>query len=215
MQNKFIEMLKLQNTFNTNTNGAKWIEGITREGRIINWYRCIYMEACEAIDSLNWKHWKDINKEEDIENVKIELVDIWHFLMSQLITDKGLDDATHSCLYFYKAVEAVEYSKEPTLINCLDTIITQSSNKELPIEMFFLAVKEIENFSMDDVYVLYIGKNCLNQFRQDNGYKDGSYKKIWNGKEDNVYMQNILHDSPETTYKELYILLENIYKDLD
>ena len=31
-------------------------------------------------------------------------------------------------------------------------------------------------------------KNVLNFFRQDNGYKDGSYIKLWDGKEDNQHL---------------------------
>jgi hypothetical protein len=41
------------------------------------------MEAAEAIDSFNWKHWKNIESEPDLDNAKVELVDIWHFIMLQ------------------------------------------------------------------------------------------------------------------------------------
>jgi hypothetical protein len=46
--------------------------------------------------------------------------------------------------------------------------------------------------SFDELYKTYIGKNVLNFFRQDHGYKEGSYIKIWNGKEDNEYLSEIL-----------------------
>ena len=49
----------------------EWIKGVTKDNRKIDWFRCIYMEAAEAIDSLNWKHWKDINKPDDMNNAKI------------------------------------------------------------------------------------------------------------------------------------------------
>jgi hypothetical protein len=62
-----------------------WTEGATKEGRQISWLRCIYMEAAEAIDSFNWKHWKNIESEPDLDNAKVELVDIWHFIMSEAI----------------------------------------------------------------------------------------------------------------------------------
>jgi hypothetical protein len=29
-------------------------------------------------------------------------------------------------------------------------------------------------------------------FRQDNGYKDGTYNKVWNGREDNEYLADIM-----------------------
>ena len=38
----------------------------------------------------------------------------------------------------------------------------------------------------------YIGKNVLNMFRQDHGYKAGTYIKIWDGREDNEHLVEIL-----------------------
>ena len=64
---KIEEMYKLQDKLNRDTNGAEWAtSGMTKEGREINWLRCIYMETAEAIDSMNWKHWKDINSSDDL-----------------------------------------------------------------------------------------------------------------------------------------------------
>jgi hypothetical protein len=37
-----------------------------------------------------------------------------------------------------------------------------------------------------------MGKNVLNKFRQDNGYKQKTYQKIWDGQEDNVYLMDII-----------------------
>ena len=37
-----------------------------------------------------------------------------------------------------------------------------------------------------------MGKNILNRFRQDNGYKEKKYTKIWNGQEDNVYLMHVI-----------------------
>lgn len=214
MKNNFKEMFGLQDKLNINTNGAKWKKGTTVQGRNINWYRCIYMETAEAIDSLNWKHWKDINKTDDLENLKIELVDIWHFLMSQAIVDKGLDKAINDSYKVFMMFSNTTYQNDLTLLDILEKIILISANKELPTELFYRAVNIINGFSMKDVYLLYIGKNCLNQFRQDNGYKDGSYIKIWNGKEDNVYMQQILDENPNITYDNLYSSLNVIYSEL-
>ena len=53
-------MLKLQQKLNDETNGLNWEEGYTKEGKLISWRRCIYMECAELIDSFSWKHWKNI-----------------------------------------------------------------------------------------------------------------------------------------------------------
>ncbi len=212
MQSKLIEMFNLQNTLNTNTNGSEWTKGITLQGRTINWYRCIYMEAAEAIDSLNWKHWKDINSSDDIENVKIELVDIWHFIMSQLIVEHGFNEAIKYSLKIYSDTSHMTINTE--LVDTLEGMIRRAAMQYIPLGDFFVAVRQLSDFTMDDVYTLYIGKNCLNQFRQDNGYKDGTYTKIWNGQEDNVHMQKIINNNPNITYNELYAALEETYKQI-
>ena len=56
----------------------------------------------------------------------------------------------------------------------------------------FIDVAVQSGLNLDALYTLYVGKNILNKFRQDHGYKEGSYIKIWNGEEDNVIMQRLL-----------------------
>ena len=46
----------------------------------------------------------------------------------------------------------------------------------------------------DELYRQYVAKNVLNLFRQDNGYKQGSYLKIWDGREDNEHLVEIMHE---------------------
>jgi dimeric dUTPase (all-alpha-NTP-PPase superfamily) len=81
----FTNMLALQAKLNTETNGAIWITGVTNKGRNINWLKCISMEAAEMMDCFPWKHWKDINSSSDIENFKVEVVDVWHFALSGIL----------------------------------------------------------------------------------------------------------------------------------
>lgn len=39
--------------------------------------------------------------------------------------------------------------------------------------------------AIDSIYKNYLVKNVLNSFRKNNGYEQGTYKKIWDGEEDN------------------------------
>ncbi len=219
MQNQIKEMFELQNKLNINTNGEEWINGVTKDNRKIDWFRCIYMEAAEAIDSLNWKHWKDINKPDDMDNAKIEIVDIWHFVMSQLIKEargkeqKAIKRFTinRRDIFFPKMKEDPQ-----NLIKSLEALMLSALRKDTNkiIENYILIVEhpqyqELWNFQ--EVYALYIGKNCLNQFRQDNGYKEGTYKKLWNDKEDNVYMQNYIRDTKDFDFISLYQYLKKTY----
>ena len=90
MQNlaKIKEMFLMQQRLNDETNGLGWEDGYTKNGKLISWKRCIYMECAELIDSFAWKHWKNIAAPIDTHNVVIEIVDIWHFVMS-LVLEKS------------------------------------------------------------------------------------------------------------------------------
>ena len=48
------------------------------------WYRAIWVECAELLDHYGWKWWK--HQDADIEQVKLELIDIWHFGLSILLT---------------------------------------------------------------------------------------------------------------------------------
>ena len=50
--------------------------------------KALSQESAEAIDSLNWKWWKQ--DDDDWDNVKVELVDMLHFWVS-MCTIAGLD----------------------------------------------------------------------------------------------------------------------------
>jgi hypothetical protein len=76
-------------------------------------------------------------------------------------------------------------------------------------EFFDLVV--MSGLNLDTLYRLYVGKNILNQFRQDHGYKDGSYIKIWDGEEDNVVMKRIWEENGELTPEKLYHELTKYY----
>ncbi len=221
------EMFLLQQKLNDETNGKGWENGYTKNGKIINWKRCIYMECAELIDSFNWKHWKDIDKPIDWENAKIEVIDIWHFIMSLILEDYKINnkgDIDKLVRDFIEVVGFMRFTKEPytkdsftamELINDIEKIIHQTTGFKVDIydellrDYFAVALKCGVNLKV--LYKYYIAKNVLNKFRQEHGYKEGTYKKVWNGKEDNEVMLEIL-DSKSMGAEELYSELEEAYK---
>jgi hypothetical protein len=74
----------------------------------------------------------------------------------------------------------------------------------------FANVLQLIDMDFDQLYRLYVGKNVLNFFRQDHGYKDGSYIKVWSGLEDNEHLTELLNDldSDRADFK------DNVYKGL-
>ena len=69
----------------------------------------------------------------------------------------------------------------------------------------------------DALYTAYVGKNVLNFFRQDHGYKEGTYIKNWAGREDNEHLVEVLASldhSADDFAKEVYDSLNSRYREL-
>jgi len=222
--NKITQMLQLQQTLNDDTNGINWENGTTKHGKIIDWRRCIYLECAELIESYPWKHWKNIDATPDYANIKIEVVDIWHFVLSLGLQEYKIHhrgsienlsqkltalpnfklfcgEITPNDKDYYKNIKTVE-----KLIQTL--FCTQD------IDILFEAFIDVaiqSQLNLEALYHLYVGKNILNQFRQDHGYKEGTYIKVWNGEEDNVVMSRILDQNSDITPDELYERLKELY----
>jgi dimeric dUTPase (all-alpha-NTP-PPase superfamily) len=221
---KILQMLQLQQQLNDATNGEGWEKGVTKNGKIIDWKRCSYLECAELIESYPWKHWKNIDAEPDYANIKIEAVDIWHFIMSQGLEDYKMqnlgnietlatninklpnfqtfhEDIMPTTKNYYEQIEVVEM--------LMKTLFCEGSTEKLIESFIDVAIQS--GLNLDALYKLYIGKNILNKFRQDHGYKEGSYIKIWNGEEDNVIMQRVLEENENVSPVELYKALEKAY----
>ncbi len=218
---KILLMLQLQAQLNEATNGSDWVNGVTKNGKVINWSRCIYMECAEMVDSFSWKHWKNIDAQPDWDNLQIEVVDVWHFIISLGIEHyakmfKGSIEELAINIsqidsFSKMQTDATAFASQEEIISKVENIMALVLSKDeldldaLMIEFFDLTI--MSGLNLQTLYRLYVGKNILNQFRQDHGYKDGSYIKIWNGEEDNVVMKNIWEYNsdikPDALYKEL------------
>ncbi|MBN2815279.1 MAG: dUTP diphosphatase [Campylobacterales bacterium] len=228
---KILLMLQLQNQLNDATNGEDWTKGFTKNARKINWKRCIYMECAEMIDSFSWKHWKSLEQEADWDNLQIEVVDVWHFIMSLAIEnyaqnmrggveDLALNIANSKAFETLNEAQA-EYDTQDNIIEKVENIMrlaldsTNTALEELIDEFFDLVV--MSGLELQSLYRLYVGKNILNQFRQDNGYKEGTYIKVWDGEEDNVVMKRIWEENgdikPDVLYKELTKVYIALHKE--
>jgi len=50
----------------------------------------------------------------------------------------------------------------------------------------------------EQLYRHYVGKNVLNFFRQDHGYQEGTYVKLWQEREDNEHLSELLGSLDDT-----------------
>jgi len=224
--NRIVQMLELQQTLNDETNGLNWEEGVTKNGKKIDWRRCIYLEGAELVESYPWKHWKNIDASPDYDNIKIEIVDIWHFVMSEAlrlykvenlgsIEDIATMVANMNEFENFKAFQKSEKLDPYAEIELVEEMIkTLFCNRDInQLVIAFLTMSSKLNLKLPELYELYIGKNILNKFRQNHGYKEGSYVKIWSGREDNVVMQEILTKQSDITPEALYEALEEAYSN--
>lgn len=202
MKQAFITMLEMQDRMNQKVH-PDWI------AQQFDWYRAIWIECGELVEHYGYKWWK--KQTPDMDQVKLEAIDIWHFGMSALFADgKTLEDIAElmeSQLIGYEAVD--NDVREATELLAQHSLATKGFSVRL-----FWDLLSATGMTFDDLYQQYVGKNVLNFFRQDNGYKDGSYIKQWQGREDNEHLVEILAelDSQQPTYSdEVYQSLQQRY----
>jgi len=193
-QNKMLKCLQLQDEINKRINKT-WTKERTEE----DFFRAIWLEAAELMEELPWKWWK--KTETDYDNLQIEVVDIFHFLLSLILLKHykmdhddfftGYTDIAISLFYY-----GLEYSRKLNtneLITQVETIAKQSlMRNDTGLILTFSGIVNTVFDDFNQMYMLYIGKNILNRIRQEKGYNTGTYKKVINGLEDNKYLTQII-----------------------
>lgn len=179
------------------------------------WYRAIIMECAELMDCFPWKWWSDKNKEIDFDNVKIEVVDIWHFILSWIIETNNYD----LLIYCLSKVYDSRRKMYKNILFYIDHIIYHSIIEDLHfVLIYFFKLLKLCNISFEELAKIYFGKNILNRFRQNNGIKQGEYKRVWDGIEDNKVMLNMINAIKllplEEFEKNLWNKLNNYYNNI-
>lgn len=201
MKQKILTMLELQDAMNRKVN-SDWLDAG------YPWYRAIWTECAEMLDHYGWKWWK--HQKPDMQQVHLEIVDIWHFALSDLILhNTTLEEAAELAMKgLGEPSEAVDFR---TSIEQLAMASIQTQSADIS---HFAAVMQAAELDFDELFKTYVGKNVLNFFRQDHGYKEGSYIKMWNGREDNEHLAEILNrlDANSADFSdEVYRQLELAY----
>lgn len=173
------------------------------------YYRAVWVECAELLDHFGWKWWK--HQSPDAEQVKLEVVDIWHFGLSDLMR---ADAVTESVTRNLMAVsDGVDVNGERFRL-AVEGLAQQTLSDRLFAMEPFVAVLESLPMTLPELFRLYVGKNVLNHFRQDHGYKSGSYHKTWHGREDNAHLVELLetmHVAPAQVPEHLYEALRQRY----
>ena len=194
-------MLEMQDAMNARVN-QQWRQAGNA------WYRAIWTECAEMLDHYGWKWWK--HQQPDLDQVRLELVDIIHFAMSDYLLQS--DDLAVIAERIQQELSTPDGSDD---IRVAIELLAQSTiaNQSMHFSAFANVMGLLE-MDFDQLYRLYVGKNVLNFFRQDHGYKDGSYIKVWQGREDNEHLAELLTglDSSSGTFRDdVYQGLTNRY----
>lgn len=201
MKQKIATMLQLQDSMNSKVN-PDWRNAGNE------WYRAIWIEASEMLEHYGWKWWK--KQQPDVMQVKLEVIDIVHFALSiRLESSDALQLMADQIATEFEAPVATNDIK-----TTIELLAQQTLNDKSAHFAIIAGVMDHLGMSFDELYEVYVGKNVLNMFRQDNGYKEGTYTKIWNGREDNEYLADILQQlncNSESFKDDIYAALADCY----
>lgn len=204
MQQQIQVMLDLQNDMNSRVH-KDWRE------QNFAWHRAVWIECAEMLDHYGWKWWK--KQSPDLEQVRLELIDIWHFGLSMLLLEgRNAAEIDEAIAVEQGKDTATGKSDFPEELESFVARILESRRFDVP---GFVRLMQCIELSFTELYAAYIGKNVLNFFRQDNGYQDGSYRKLWDGREDNEHLVELLKslDSSQADFKDqLYAALSARYQ---
>jgi hypothetical protein len=204
-------MASLQSRMNSKVD-TLWIE------KKFPYLRAVVIEAAEAIEHHGWKWWK--KQACDLSQLQMEIIDIWHFLLSELLLQTADNhDETVRLLLLVNLEEPHSHILDfdgkcfaldsLTLVSKLELLIGLSVVRRLDLVLFKSLMLDC-GLTWESLFEQYVSKNVLNFFRQDHGYKEGSYLKFWAGKEDNEHLVELMDqlDSSDPSYP------ESLYKSL-
>ncbi|RWU09512.1 hypothetical protein EGC76_07755 [Pseudidiomarina gelatinasegens] len=161
--------------------------------------KAILVELGEYFEHTAYKWWK--KQSADWAQANMELIDILHFAISDAVENacaRGLnhDQAAEevAALVLAGATGKAPIADGKELIVAL----AQDGTSEKPLQCGAAFFDKLFSALVDaygdanTVYLTYIGKNALNNLRQQRGYKQGTYVKMWQGREDNEVMMDLL-----------------------
>ena len=177
----FETMLELQNKMNSVIHSNWSTQGY-------EWYRAIWIECGELMDHYGYKWWK--KQEPNLAQVQLEVIDIWHFGLSSILSnhDQAIpqiaEEMSRDLDNYYYQDQDVRKATEALASDVLST-------HQFSLRLFW-DLLHATGLDLSQLYQQYIGKNMLNIFRQEHGYKEGTYQKHWQGREDNEHLVEIL-----------------------
>lgn len=237
IENVFLEMLQRQDKVNGRVSvdwvdkavSGEWDYLFAGAEELVELAKCIPVHG-----RIGYKWW---SKGQDLTaanlNIIMELVDAWHFFMSY---DLSAANMTALAAYYkerYIAAAKISSHESKNLksrgaMNLIKQLISQCMEGSFSAYSFFHLCLRLD-VDYKTLYSVYVAKATLNTFRQDKGYKEGTYIKKWTMKdtaknifvetEDNHFlmcwlMNKLKHQENEVTDIEILGWLETTYREV-
>ncbi len=205
----WVKIIELQKKLN-NRVSPEW-EADTKQEKYDTWM-AILDETVEVLGSKKWKWWKDTAElgSIDWDNVQVELIDIFHFMLSISIQLKQQDSIFMTLMAFQKNKldgKSAGFNQQEFFDKFWSEFLMAVWQKSIPLvvvkwcEFYYLSGGDFNNLVRD-----YFIKNALNHIRQEFGYSSGKYQKMWRHPsnpsklvEDNVVAGELLKSTSDLT----------------
>ncbi len=203
----WLKIVQLQKDFNSRV-APGWEKDTNQEK--FNYWMAIMDETVEVLGSKHWKWWKDTDRMNavDWDNVQVELIDLFHFILSIALQYKMQD----TLFMQLAAFEKISKGEGNISISIKDTKFFDDFWQQFLMAVWqknlaLAVVKWTEFFYRSGGTYLtlardYFIKNALNHIRQEFGYSRGQYSKMWKHPtdpskivEDNVVAGLLLQES--------------------
>lgn len=133
-------------------------------------------------------------------SIPYQLAVVWHFMLSASIQAKFGTIALAKMEMMAELnlrQKSVQFDNQYyvltqlSLLDKLDLLVGLAAAKRTSLALFESLLQDCD-MEWNDLFKQYVGKNVLNVFRQDHGYKAGTYIKVWDGREDNEHLVEVL-----------------------
>lgn len=231
-------MLDLKHCMNMKVDPL-WIDKPSR------WYRFAWLELGELAEEFGYKDW-ELNKV-NLTKIQQELTDVWAFGLSMIIEEGMRDHrfkrdvesnwdeiepkfSDHLETHYGEIIANVSDKHEKILRIGMVSVVEGDEflclverfvedlikSKRFKIRLFRDILYSV-GMNWDDLYIQFIAKNVLTNFRFDHGGMDGTYQKQWDGLDDTEYLPGIMDSldmSNPNAHAEVYTQLDGLYQRL-
>lgn len=189
--------MSLQGKVNTDLIGVDWKE------KEFNWHIAAAMEVAELIESsYKYKWWTPQQIKTPFQNA-LEITDIFAFLVSWAMREN----------YTPREISLVLESRDCDLNAWSFLRELSQCNRAIESLEFFSCLLGYFDLRIVDLVRIHAAKSALNIVRRDYNYNSNKYRKLWEGFEDNIWLERFYAEASYVATENLYAAMYNKLED--